>query len=695
MFTIIISEKGGAERRETFDKNEINVGRVQGNDLMLPKGNVSKHHARLLYRDGRFIVTDLKSTNGTYVNGRKIAQATIVREGDKIYIGDFVLKLDTGVAAASQPSNAAGGEPEAYRPQDDPNAGRQPPRMPQPAPNTSPPIQPAPVHMASQQMQQHPPGMPPIPPPLVQGQAQQQVSHYPLERDPDDSESSPNQGQSPGKVPPAPRVPQMQQDGRQRPNSTAIQPNRPQAQAAGREAAQATPAAPQAQQQQPQRQPQAPAPSPASMPPRQLPRETPAQAGRRLALITLVDRVADVVDIAPLKQSPDVDDQLSAALDRAVREQAKAMRDEGEAPEGTDVEVLVRDALRELVGLGPVGPLLEDDECSEIHCMRHDYVLAIRGGQAALADASFTSEEALYRTITRLAHQSGVEWRSGEFVIERRLARGATMIAITPPAASGCVLVIRKRRRVESSLEDLVRSGALSRPMASFLEHCVTARANILVCGSGSATVGAVLVALASAGPAGDRVAVLQDTDELAVAQAHVVSLALPDHRERGEEAVRAAGRLRADRLIVGNLAGSVVPATLDTIAEGAEGVMAGVCASSLRQGLARVASQLAVARPGVTIDGAREALGESFDVAVEVTRLPDGRLRVLRVSELSGGDGKGVGVRDLFTLSAEGAAGGEGAFVASGIVPRFVADFAARGVRVDANLFKRTVGRN
>ena len=82
MFSIIISEKGGAERRETYDRTEINVGRVQGNDLMLPKGNVSKRHARLLYRDGRFIVTDLKSTNGTYVNGRKIAQATIVREGD-------------------------------------------------------------------------------------------------------------------------------------------------------------------------------------------------------------------------------------------------------------------------------------------------------------------------------------------------------------------------------------------------------------------------------------------------------------------------------------------------------------------------------------------------------------------------------------------------------------------------------------
>src|SRR5580704_12804429 len=102
MFTIIISEKGGADRREAFDRNEINVGRVQGNDLMLAKGNVSKHHARLLFRDGRFIVTDLKSTNGTYVNGRKISQATIVREGDKIYVGDFVLRLETGRAEAQE-----------------------------------------------------------------------------------------------------------------------------------------------------------------------------------------------------------------------------------------------------------------------------------------------------------------------------------------------------------------------------------------------------------------------------------------------------------------------------------------------------------------------------------------------------------------------------------------------------------------
>src|SRR5260370_17355378 len=149
MFTIIIREKGGAERRETFEKNEISVGRVQGNDLVLPKGNVSKHHARLLYRDGRFIVTDLKSTNGTYVNGRKISQATIVREGDKVYVGDFVLRLETGAAAVVAADESTGSRsrgsvrevvpalqapPTAEGP-----AGHLLPRPPVPAPPTNPP----------------------------------------------------------------------------------------------------------------------------------------------------------------------------------------------------------------------------------------------------------------------------------------------------------------------------------------------------------------------------------------------------------------------------------------------------------------------------------------------------------------------------------------------------------------------------
>ncbi len=161
MFTIVISEKGGAERREAFDRPEISVGRVQGNDLMLPKGNVSKRHARLMLRDDRFIVTDLNSTNGTYVNRRRITQATIVREGDRIYIGDFVLRIEpTNGATSQQSGEPAGGSDSGTVSRDGDTPQRTtdsevpkvpgPPRMPtgarlQPAELSSPARQRAPV----------------------------------------------------------------------------------------------------------------------------------------------------------------------------------------------------------------------------------------------------------------------------------------------------------------------------------------------------------------------------------------------------------------------------------------------------------------------------------------------------------------------------------------------------------------------
>jgi pilus assembly protein CpaF len=98
MFTVVIAEKEGAERRVTFTESEVTIGRVPGNDVVLPKGNVSKRHSRIVLKDNRFIVVDLKSTNGTYVNGRKITSPLVVKEGDKIYVGDYVLTLESAGA---------------------------------------------------------------------------------------------------------------------------------------------------------------------------------------------------------------------------------------------------------------------------------------------------------------------------------------------------------------------------------------------------------------------------------------------------------------------------------------------------------------------------------------------------------------------------------------------------------------------
>lgn len=403
--------------------------------------------------------------------------------------------------------------------------------------------------------------------------------------------------------------------------------------------------------------------------------------------MTLLDRIADAVDLSALRTSPQVADALAQQIERAAREQATAMREEGDAPEGIDLDSVVRDAHRELVGLGAFGPLLEDEEVGEIHCVRFDQVFTVRAGSNIVSEpAAFSSEEALYRVIARLAQQSGEPWKPGETVVERRLPR-ATLVAIAPPAAANHVVSIRKRRRVETTLDELTRAGSISKGMAQFLEACIGARANILV--SGNAPLPLLSALAATGGGAGERVVVVQDVEEIGVGNAHAANLSLGDARKLGEECVRAASKLRADRLIVTQLAGGVAAATVDAMADGSEGVLAALAAPTLRQGISRLVAQLVLHRPGLSLESMREVVGEAFDLAVEISSFPDGRLRVTRVAELGGADAKGIVARDLFVFNAD-PAGGDGSFSATGVVPRIANELAARGTKLDASMFKR-----
>ncbi|MDB4944993.1 MAG: Type secretion system hydrolase TadA/VirB11/CpaF, TadA subfamily, partial [Labilithrix sp.] len=420
-------------------------------------------------------------------------------------------------------------------------------------------------------------------------------------------------------------------------------------------------------------------------PGRVAPKESPALAGRRLALTMLMGRIAEVVDLAALRASPVVAEALAAQIERAARDQARAMREEGEAPEDIDVDAIARDAHRELVALGPFGPLLEDDDVAEIHAQRYDQVFVVRSGSAAHEGPAFSSEEGLQRVIARLAHQSGEPWRTGEAVLERRLPR-ATLLAVAPPVSSGFLVSLRKRRRVEASTEELLQRGVLSRPMLQFLEAALAARMNVLV--SGVAT-GAVLSALAASGSGGERVCVVQDVEEIGARSAFATALSVLDTGKGGEATVRAAAQLRPDRLVVAQLAGRVTAATLDALTEGTEGVLAGIAAPTLRQGLSRLVAQVMLQRPGIGLEATREVVGEAFDLAIEVTATPDGRVRITRIAELGGSDAKGIVARDVFVWN-EPQGAGDGAHNATGVVPRLSADLAARGMKLDASLFKR-----
>ncbi len=157
MFTIVLQEKGGEQRRMVFNKPEVTIGRVQGNDIVLPKGNVSKRHARIVLKDGKFIIVDLKSTNGTYVNGRKITSPLVVKDSDKIYIGDFIVGVDEASQEGDGPSETTTSPPGGDRLINQPPPDMRPPRPTEAQPMAALPI---PMNNAMNNMQDPPPPAP-------------------------------------------------------------------------------------------------------------------------------------------------------------------------------------------------------------------------------------------------------------------------------------------------------------------------------------------------------------------------------------------------------------------------------------------------------------------------------------------------------------------------------------------------------
>jgi pilus assembly protein CpaF len=753
MFSVIISEKGGSERRETFDRSEINVGRVQGNDLMLPKGNVSKRHARLLCRDGRFIVTDLKSTNGTYVNGRKIAQATIVREGDKIYIGDFVLRVEAGAGAFSSqapppivaladdaPSDVQAGPPphdaalaprvelpsapvlhqqvpaippppvvheassdhgldggNGPRPKADSGSDAGTVQPPSPAAVSEPPSS-QPSSGAERNLK---PQGPRIEPSLAKDDRHEVISHFPLEHDPDESVHF--------AVPAPPRMPTGARVGRsipaasqtplprsvtgvgpQSPGPTAPPtpfalpapppPDRTTSPSVGLSALGIQPAGRRSGEPIAPMAPMAPIspmrPRLSSNP------DVMRAAAHRAALANLVARVEERVDLRALDSGAKPDEALVAQIDHALDEAASGSRENSEV----DAGALVGDARRELVELGPLGMLLDDDDVGEIRVSHHDHVVALHGGRQVRLEVAFTSEHALGRAIRRLCLAAGEPLGDHDPFPVRRLPSGARVLAVVPRGGKerGYAVVIRKPQRADASLDDLVRSGAISRAIASVLAQCVSARANILV--AAAAGGGAPLLgALAGAG-IDDGLVLLHEGDEILLNHPHTTAIALGETDAERGQATKSAARLRPERLVVPSFTGEVAAELVDAMSEGMDGVIAASRGPSLRQAVARLSADLAARRPGLSHELARNWLASVFDVAIEVARLRDGRLRVLRVADLASGS-------DIFTFTVERTAAGgaiEGSFAPTGHVPRILEDLAARGVAVDTSVFRR-----
>jgi pilus assembly protein CpaF len=613
VFAILISEKGGAERREAFEQPEIHIGRVQGNDLMLPKGNVSKRHAKLVFRDSRFIVTDLNSTNGTYVNRRRISQATIVRQGDRIYIGDFVIRIETTDEGSGMAQSRASVAPIPLRE----------PMMT--SPDTT--------------QRSKGPGAPASP------------IHYP-------------------QVPPAPRLP------------SAARAESPISQEALSSSAPA---------------PRIEPPSVVERLP-SVPREDSIDTettAYRSAVAALVGRVSDRLE--PGLIDGEISEALKTRVDKAVTERLADLRKEDVVGASIVDERLRRDALAELLEFGALGPLMEDESVSEIVVAGTSPVIVARGGRRMLIDPPLSSEASVRRVLARLSQRSGRPIGSDEGLIFRKLPNGFRLTALVGPRApSGTLLRLTRIQRVDSTLDDLVRAGTVSRAVATFFRHCMAVRANVLVSGPQDARPISIAAALASASPDG-HVIELFETELIVSSSVHVSHVDLSEPSEVTDSLVDFAGRVPEARIVVENLSGATSASALEIVSGGFDGLVAVLPAASLRRGLARLPAELSAARPGLGVAAAKEWITGTFDVLVDVARLRDGRQRVIRVAEPIGVIDGEIALRDIFTFVIERTATGgsvEGTFQATGVAPRVVGDMTARGIHVDSGVFSRPPSR-
>jgi pilus assembly protein CpaF len=350
-----------------------------------------------------------------------------------------------------------------------------------------------------------------------------------------------------------------------------------------------------------------------------------------------------------------------AALLEQVTAAARLL--EGEtALTGRQRDSLVQAVLHELVGLGPLEPLLEDESVSEIMVNGPAQVYVERFGRLTRTETCFDDEAHLRRIIERILAPLGRRADESSPMADARLADGSRVNIILPPlSVRGPILTIRKFARTPLLVSDLIRLGTLTEAAAAFLRGCVEKRLNILVSGGTGSGKTTTLNALSSFIGADERIVTIEDAAELQLQQAHVVSLESrpPNLEGRGEitirQLVRNALRMRPDRLLLGEVRGGEALDLLQALNTGHDGSLSTLHANSPRDALSRLETLTLMAGADLPLRAVREQVASAVQLIVQQQRLSDGRRRVTCVSEIAGiAENGSIAVADRFRWNAD-----------------------------------------
>jgi pilus assembly protein CpaF len=411
---------------------------------------------------------------------------------------------------------------------------------------------------------------------------------------------------------------------------------------------------------------------------------------------------ACIAKLGPELYTAETTADLSERVLRAVTEQLALDRTPLTRDERRQ---LVREISDDILGYGPLEPLLRDDSVTEVMVNASDQIYVERSGKIEKTTTAFVDDAHLLRIIDKIVSQVGRRVDEASPMVDARLPDGSRVNAIIPPLSlRGPVLTIRKFSRDPYTMDDLINFGTLGAKSAHFLAACVQGKLNMLISGGTGTGKTTTLNALSAFVPGDERIVTIEDAAELQLQQEHVITLEArpPNIEGQGEvkirELVRNALRMRPDRIIVGEVRGAETLDMLQAMNTGHEGSLTTIHANSPRDALSRLETLVLTGGVELPLRAIREQVASAFDVLVQIERLVDGSRRITNVTEVLGMESDVITLQDIFIAKPpdEESVAGSGTtrlltpLMCTGLKPHFLEKLAANGVVLPPTFFQQ-----
>ena len=395
-------------------------------------------------------------------------------------------------------------------------------------------------------------------------------------------------------------------------------------------------------------------------------------------------------------------DRVRAEIGRVVE---RLLVDERVPMTTLEQDRIIEEVLDEVLGLGPLEPLLKEPSISDILVNRFDKVYIERAGKLSLTPVRFKDNAHLLHIIEKIVSQVGRRIDEAQPIVDARLADGSRVNAIIPPLAlDGPSLSIRRFGRHVITSEEMLANHTLTSGMLRFLAACVQAKATVLISGGTGSGKTTMLNALSRFIPEEERIVTIEDTAELQLQQRHVVKFETrpPNLNKEGgisqRQLVRTALRMRPDRIIVGECRGAEALDMLQAMNTGVEGSASTVHANSPRDAFSRLEAMVLMSDIDMPSRVILQQLASAIRMVVQVSRLQDGSRKVLSIAEVRGVKDDRIDVRDIFLFERLGVTDAgkvQGRFRSSGECPKILERLQIHGIQIPPSIFDEVVDVN